>query len=315
MAAGTDEKNAFTPLRLTLRNGNIIDGRCELKQIKFTTAYGLLTIPIKDISDIYMGILVDHKIKQKVSAYVDLLHSAKEQECKKVFKNLVNAEIEAIPVLEEIEEQDDFPYPQYSVSAALVELKEKFGVEEASTQDVVILNQIHSFPGVIDIQIFKIYTDYGFLEIPRNAIKSVEVLIANTNETKKNFKLQANTHIMANPQGGWLNTGIKLRKGQLITIESQGEIKLASLSDQPHKPDGSYLPPNSSWVSGNDADPNASPVYGNVIFKIGETGAVKKAGSKYSAKAYGNGILFLSIYETVFNESNSGHYNVTVKVL
>jgi hypothetical protein len=130
----------------------------------------------------------------------------------------------------------------------------------------------------------------------------------------KTFKLEANKHISANKNEGWLKTGIFLRKGQKFTIESKGEIILASLSNQPHKPDGSFLPDSGNWTQGNDNDANHSPIYGNVIFKIGEHDNYRKAGTKFQGTAHVSGILYLSIYETVYDNRNKGHYTVIVKI-
>ena len=54
------------------------------------------------------------------------------------------------------------------------------------------------------------------------------------------------------------------------------------------------------------------PSYGNLVYKIGDTGTTTKAGSKFSGVAETSGMLYLSIYETVYNASNSGYYSVKV---
>lgn len=75
--------------------------------------------------------------------------------------------------------------------------------------------------------------------------------------------------------------------------------------------EGVVAPPVVS-ESYNDA---AYPTYGQVVYKIGETGEALKAGKKSTIKVNNSGMLYLSIYETVFNVANKGSYNVKVKVL
>ena len=58
----------------------------------------------------------------------------------------------------------------------------------------------------------------------------------------------------------------------------------------------------------------AYPTYGNLVYKIGESGQTMRAGAKFSGMAKASGILFLSIYETVFNAGNSGFYTVKLAV-
>lgn len=300
-------------LCLKLRNGNIVSGNSPLTNIKFATKYGVLEIPVKDISQIDFGIIASEKTKQKIDAFVDLLQTSNETDCKRTFKSLADVEIGAIAVLAQYLDTDQCPYPEYGVEAAFNFLKNKYEIEDFITEDIISLPGEFRFPGISNIEHIQLQTEFGELVIPREKIISAEV-IAPTDSTggKKTFKLEANQHISANANGGWLKTNIKLKKGQKFTIESKGEIVLASLSNQAHKPDGSYLPPGSGWTAGNDHDPNAMPIFGNVIYRIGENTAMHKAGTKITTTAYTSGILYLSIYETVFNPANTGFYTVSV---
>jgi hypothetical protein len=310
--AATEDKNKVS-LCLKLRNGNIITGKSLLTAIKFTTKYGVLDIPIKDLSQIDFGIIASTKTKQKIDAFVDLLQTGNETECKRIFKSLSEVEVGAIAVLANYLDSDQCAYPEYGVEAAYNFLKSKYEIDDFITEDIITLAGEYRFPGVSDIETVGLQTEFGELSIPREKIISAEIIPpADAEGGKRTFKLEANKHISANANGGWLKTNIRLNKGQKFTIESSGEIILASLSNQAYKPSGSYLPPTSGWTQGNDNDPNAAPIFGNVVYKIGENTAIYKAGTKVSTTAYTSGILYLSIYETVYNAANSGHYDVTV---
>jgi len=50
-----------------------------------------------------------------------------------------------------------------------------------------------------------------------------------------------------------------------------------------------------------------------VVYKVGENGTMMKAGANYNGTVSKTGLLYISIYETVFNESNTGFYTVKVK--
>ena len=52
--------------------------------------------------------------------------------------------------------------------------------------------------------------------------------------------------------------------------------------------------------------------YGSVIYKIGEFGDIKQAGSKFDSTAEAEGVIYISIYETVYDKGNSGSYTVKV---
>lgn len=310
----SDDKNKVA-LCLKLRNGNIVTGKSLLTALKFTTKYGVLDVPIKDLSQIDFGIIASAKTKQKIDAYVDLLQTSNEAECKRTFKSLSDVEVGAISVLAQYLDTDQCAYPEYGVEAAYNFLKSKYEIEDFITEDIITLSGEYRFPGVSDIETVGLQTEFGELSIPREKIISAEIIPpADAEGGKRSFKLEANQHISANANGGWLKTNIRLNKGQKFTIESKGEIVLASLSNQAHKPSGSYLPPGGAWTAGNDNDPNAVPIFGNVIYKIGENTAMYKAGTKVSTAAYASGILYISIYETVFNTANTGYYSVTVTI-
>ena len=120
----------------------------------------------------------------------------------------------------------------------------------------------------------------------------------------------ASKHISGNTDGGWLNTGIKIKTGQKININASGEIILASLSGAKYTPDGAA----NSTTSEYESESSTYPTYGNLIFKIGDKGESIKAGSKYNNTAKDSGTLFLSIYETVYNSTNTGSYIVKVNL-
>lgn len=301
-------------IQAQLRNGNIISGQSNIERFDFTTAYGNLDIPINDVTKIQFGIISNQEVKQKVDALVDLIQTATEKEKKRAYESLVNAEIGAIAILETYKENDENTGGDFSIQSAYDELKSRYEINDFITEDIITVKNEFNFPGEINFSELVLNTEFGILTIPRNKINYIEIELEHSGENSTHkFVLDASKNIPINPSGGWLKTGIKLSKNQAITIEAKGEIVLASLSNQPHKPNGSYLPVGSSWIGGND-DPNAAPIFGNVIYKIGNDHVSYKVGAKLQTKAYASGYLYLSIFETVFNPENKGEYQVIVKV-
>jgi hypothetical protein len=308
-----ESKNNKANLCIKLRNGNVMSGLSALNAVSLSTKYGILNIQIKDLFLLEFGIIASDKIQQKVAAYVDLLQSGNELDCQQTFKSLCNVEMAGIPVLETYLAKDNCAYPEYNVEAALNHLKGVYGIENYISEDIISLQGEFRFPGILDITVIEIETEFGTLNIPRDKVLSVEVMPdPNAENNTRNFKLEANQHISANINGGWLKTNIKLNKGQKFSIEGKGEIIMASLSNQAHKPSGAYMPPGSAWTVGNDHDVNALPIFGNLVYRIGDNGGMLKAGTKIATTANASGVLYLSIYETVFNVANSGHYSVKV---
>jgi len=49
-----------------------------------------------------------------------------------------------------------------------------------------------------------------------------------------------------------------------------------------------------------------------VVYKIGEYGEMMQAGSKFEGTANEEGVIYVSIYETVYDKTNTGSYSVKV---
>lgn len=109
-----------------------------------------------------------------------------------------------------------------------------------------------------------------------------------------------------------------LKQGQKFSITASGEVTFASLSGSKYKPDGSIAGTTTAPIADYEGDYGSGstyPAYGNVVYKIGETSTqVLKAGAKFNGVAATSGMLYISIYETVYNASNTGSYTVKISL-
>jgi hypothetical protein len=197
----------------------------------------------------------------------------------------------------------------------------RFGVkpedeETGKPADIVEIDNNYSMPGQTNIKTIDVKTEYGMLSIPTDKIERMEVYMIMDGQSA--YKLLASKHISSNTAGGFLNTGIMLKKGENFTITANGQVVFASLSGSKYTADGKIADGSTDasydYAGTPDAGiENAYPTYGNVVYKIGEQGEVKKAGNKFSGTASDFGLLYLSIYETVYNTANTGSYVVKVE--
>ncbi len=314
-------------VKLNLRDGSAISGSSVLSDINLKTKYGQLIIPIKNINTIEIGLVNDKAIADKATVYLKVLNSNSTEELKKnVYSDLVKLGIKAIPSIIAFQEDsknmtEEVLISEYSIDQALNELKDTYNVSDVTkTEDVVCFEDDLKMSGAYDFTKLDVKTEYGNLSIPKEKIKSIEVLYsiqAEGNEIV--LKLMANKHISGNQNGGWLKTGIILKAGQKFSISASGEVTLASLSNQKYKPDGSYVSTTGATYPASSTEDygtgNAYPVYGNVVYKIGENSYdVLRAGAKFSGNAKSGGMLMISIYETVYNAANSGAYTVKISL-
>lgn len=188
--------------------------------------------------------------------------------------------------------------------------------DNSKPMDIVEIDNTYSIAGQTNIKTLDVKTDYGTLVIPSDRIERMEVYMIT--EGQATFKLIASKHISSNTSGGWLNTGILLKKGETFSITANGQLVLASLSGAKYTPDGKIAGATDGsaydYGSGNiEGGMDTYPNYGNVVYKIGEQGTLLKAGDKFTGTANTSGLLLLSIYEAVYNPQNTGSYIVKVE--
>lgn len=314
-------------VKLNLRDGSSISGSTVMSDVNLKTKYGQLVIPIKNISSLEVGLGDDKATADKVNVYLKVLNSNSTEEIKKAaYSDLVKLGIKAIPAIIAFQEDsknmtEETIVSDYSIDQALSELKNTYHVSDATRmEDVVFIEDDLKMSGSYDFVKLDVKTEYGNLSIPKEKIKSIEVLYSMQAEGNEIvLKLMASKHISGNQNGGWLKTGITLKAGQKFTITASGEVTLASLSNQKYKPDGSYVAANGtsypSTVSDDYGTGSTYPTYGNVVYKIGETSYdALRAGAKFSGSAKTSGMLLISIYETVYNASNTGSYTVKISL-
>ncbi len=310
-----------TEYRLTLRDGNVISGTAQLSNISLQTKWGKLDIPLKDISELVLGVNPETSAKDKIKALMIDLNNSTLDIRKKAYEDLIALPIGCIPVMEEImasEENVAAMNDDYNADLALSELKSNYGyTENTESEDVVVTSFGYRIGGNINLKNISLKTEYGNLEVPRAKIKGVEVFFKSNDGSESTFILNANKNISGNTNGGWLKTSIYVKSGQKISITASGEVTLASLSGYKYKPGGQSS--SSTGISDlGDSDYSSSsttsyPSYGNLVYKIGENGTMLKAGSMFKGTASTAGYIYISIYETVYNAANTGSYTVKIK--
>lgn len=310
-------------LKLTLRDGNVVSGTSKMSNISLATAYGKLDIPIKNVTSLDLGISSDKAMNDKVENLVKQFSNSNEQIRKTAYDELVNMNIKAIPAILAFMYSPKFEqteYNDFTADDALSELEAKYNVEPSvSDKDIVSIDFEYTMGGTYEFAKIDLKTEYGTLSIPKEKIKHIDVIYSGDSGSGEiTFKLLGSKHISSNTAGGWLKTGVIVKQGQKLSITASGEITFASLSGSKYKPDGSIAGAASAPLTDYDGDYNSGntyPSYGNVVYKIGETSTqVLKAGAKFYGTASSSGMLFISVYETVYNASNSGSYTVKISL-
>ena len=296
-----------------LRDGSNVTGTTSLADINLVTGYGKLIIPVKSVNSIQVGIPSDKAVSDKAISFLKQLNNSSDDIKKGAYDELVKLGIKAIPAItnftNDAKNQTEYT-GDYTPDNALAEIKAANFVDDAtSDKDIVSIDNQYTMGGTYEFSKLDVKTEYGNLSIPKEKIKTIDISYINENGANDlSFKLIASKNISGNNNGGWLKTGIMLKSGQKFSIISTGEVTLASLSNQKYHPGGS-----ATETSDYTSDATTYPTYGNVVYKIGEQSMTPlRAGGKFNGTSASAGMLYLSIYETVFNAANTGSYSVKV---
>jgi hypothetical protein len=310
-------------LKLTLRDGNVVSGTSKITSVSLITDYGKLDIPVKNVTSLDLGIASNKETSDKVINLIKQIGNSSEPMRKTAYDELIKMDIKAIPAIEELiysQKYEASTYTDYTVESALSELEAKFNTDDNITsKDIVSVDYEYTMGGTYSFDKIDLKTEYGTLSIPKEKIKHIDVIYTGeSGNGEMTFKLLGSKHISSNTNGGWLKTGIMVKSGQKVNITASGEITFASLSGSKYKPDGTIsgtAMPATDAYEGDYAAGNTYPSYGNVVYKIGESSTqVLKAGGKFNGSVQTSGMLFLSVYETVYNAANTGSYTVKISV-
>lgn len=296
---------------LNLKNGDKITGNIDVSEILLETDYGKLSFPIADINTINLGLINSSFDKAKLLDLLDIIDSSNKSNTVKerAFDEIIKMNEGAIPFIKSyLQNSKEFNNSDLSVTTLYEVMLSKYNVtKNYSIYDEIKFNEKNSIEGNYSFKNIILETQYGRIKIERKLIKSIDIkTISNDGFSKDNvFKIFSNKYVSGNQEKGWLNTGILVKKGNKIIITADGTIRLASLSGNTYTPDGG--------VNGTPGPLDKKINYGQLLFKVGQNGKVQKAGDNIKIEASKTGILYLSIFETVFNVANTGYY--TAKVL
>ncbi len=300
-------------LTVRLKNGDVVTGKSNLPKITVVTPYGSLSIPIEKVNTLKFGVPSDPTKTPAVLTDLKKLQTATPAESKVVYERLLGYGTPILAAVVAFTQDANYKVSdneEYTIEQLLEALYAKAGVTSAdNVNDAVTYDGLNYVEGAIAFTDINVQSEYGNLLFRRDKIESMDVSVIEevTAGTDGSFKLKANYHISGNDSKGWVNTGVKVKPGDKFTITASGKIILKSLSGGAYNPDG--------YVSGTkDAayTDDMSPKYGAVVYRIGEWGSVLQAGTKFVGEATEEGMIYISIYETVFDKTNSGTYSVKV---
>lgn len=301
-----------TRVQVYLKTGDRITGYCSVESFKFTTAYGTLQIPFKNVVSLHLGQPVWNAPPASVASLIKKVQSAPLPEARLAFDSLVNGDATTASWVKTYLSDPGYsprPHPEINLGAALEILIAANGLASSfSVSDQLKLKDQNQLEGNCELQEIKIETAWGNLLFDRMSLAAI-IPDAMQNAPAGTFEIPAAFYSTARGETGWLNTGMIAKAGQTIRVKCSGSVVLESLSGKKLFPDG-----RTEASPENQNGPMADLPIGAVSLRMGLNGksvfALKPGGYKTPA----TGVVYLSIRELEYRPLNTGSYTCTVAI-
>jgi hypothetical protein len=315
------EREASTPepvdpeiIRLHLMDGSTITGKLSLAEIEVETSFGALQVPVTAIRSFTPGLGSHPEMARDIEQLIEDLGSnnfGKREAAQKALQKLgppVRAELE-------LRADDTDNERRTRIKELLAEFDE---LEQDAEDDPDAATWLGQGPmirrdtietsdftivGRIVPQSFTITSLYGPLTVKLGDIRR-GARDAPPTDMRKSLTV-AGSNLATDRMAG---TGLRLERGDRVSITAEGTITMSPWGNQAQSgPDGAA---NYGWYL-----PGQVPV-GALVGRIGNQGAVFKAGSKHTFTAERAGTLYLgfAMLPDYINNQFPGEYRVMVRV-
>jgi hypothetical protein len=296
-AAPAASATATGGAQFTLRDGTVIVGKTDLKAIDVMTAYGTLSVPINDVLKIRVGKKSDHDLKAKIDKCIADLGSkdfaARDQATTELSKlgRLAYTELRKAAMSDDLE-----------VKERAAKLLDDMGAieDEADVppENDEVVTPTFTIAGAIKIETLAITTKFGTLKVAKKDLAKMSV--------GEGEQMMRSVSVPAKATAGkMVATGIRLKRGDRLTVNAQGNVNYRNYGGTQFSPEGS-----SNYGNWND-----NIMIGALVGRIGSSGPVFKIGERFGDRVEAEGELHLGIaaVESAGNFGN-GEYKVRVQV-
>ncbi len=287
--------DAPEPAVFEMKDGARLIGPVDIERVKIKTAYGMLEVPVREIFSVRFGRRCDPALVARVEKLVGQLGDGDFTVRNEATDALVEEGVAARPELEKALESTDLEVKSRA-RKILDRIAKKLSEDDATDAleyDEILTSQ---FPikGCVEIESFRVTTKYGPLEVKKGDV--VRIQFHEPDRIQKTIQVPAS----ACAQGAWKDTGIRIKKGQVLKISASGTISVPNYGITVG-PDGQ---PGNTWM--------ANFPIGSLVGQIGADGSAFQLGADSEHIAEKDGNLLLGVAAP--NRGNTGTFKVKVEI-
>ncbi len=314
-AQSVDDYQVIDPhwMQMTLMDGSIISGTLTIKQINVETRFGTLQVPIENIKSLTPGLNSHPQLRDKIQQFIKQLGASEAPLRDQAERGLL---LLGMPIRSQVATfvNDPDPERKLRINRLLNEfdqVREDMDFEElgSSLQALIeedsIVTTYFTIVGRVSPRSFTVNSPYGALKFNISALDRATRGIDKPKHTIRKTVAVSGIYVVPSR---FKNTGIRLVRGQKVTIKADGKITLTPWGTNAiSSPEGS---PKHGWHIQNII-PN-----GALVARLGKSSPVFKIGAKHTFKAEKSGLLELGIgvHPSHTRQNYPGQYEVKIRV-
>ena len=288
---GKVRKSSPSPPMFHMRDGTRLAGIPAGEGVKVKTAYGTLTVPMRELVRIRFCSSVDSNLSEKIAGLIQQLGHEEFDLREEATEKLTAIGLPALKALEKAQQSED---EEIKARAEKLVAQLEGNVEEPDEDELHLVplegeeDEVETaeftIKGQIEEQNFMVKTRYGSLGFKRADILSIvfqEPLV-----TRLSFDVPGATLAEKN---SWFDSQADLAEGEEFRLKASGILTLATHNGTKCGPDGTR--------SIKRTPPPAFKEFptGSLVGKIGKTGKPFLIGTDYEGVVEKKGRLFLGI--------------------
>ena len=314
---GGKKKGDPGEVEMTFANGSVVRMALLPEKIEINTAFGKLTVPVREIRRIDFGLHMPPGTDKKIEASIGQLASTDYKEREAALRELVALGAYAYPALIQAAKGGGELETVKRAQDALAKIKAQVSAKELrlSEDDKVVTSQF-TIVGRIITGSLKAKSEYfGDVELALTKLRHLRVLI-----DARDGEVVVDAGKYAQPNQ-WLDTGIVVDSAANLAILASGEVDLrpSLAGNQVCGPRG-YNAGGFAGAGGFGGKAKkgggvlARSYPGTLLGRIGELGETFIVGERFEGATDREGKLYLQIVSSPYDNVSSGSYKVKISV-
>lgn len=301
LPTSTTPPNDGVPCEVRFLDGSTVKLRVMTEHVVLVTRYGKLTVPLKEVRKIDLGLRFPDGVARKIDQAVVRLGANDFKLREAAGAELIALGEYSFPAVRRAVQSGDAETVKRAQSI-LKTLKDRLPEERLRVKPY---DTVHTadFPAIgrIEPDVLEARSAYfGRVQLSLADVRSFQTLVV-----PGEVEVLLDSAKYGVPDEVWLDTGIEITTGADLAVRASGEIDLYPIAPEANM----YLvsPAGSSQWSRGGPFPN-----GALLGRIGEKGKVFVIGEKYEGASSEEGRLFLRIVASPWRNVPSGTFTVRI---